>query len=248
MEFTRDELYTVPIWIKLPGLDFKYWSVKGLSKLGSLVGKPLMVDQNTEKKRGLHFARLLVEVKMGAKLPDTILFRNERDTIVEQKVMYDWKPTLCNLCQKYGHSEGECRRKNAPKPKKPTVVQVDKEMTDAAPQKPPVDAAPQKPVHAQNKLAVADVATSVTVPLRAVTPKTPSNPNMRTAQQGQNQRTGKKQVLTAWVTPLNPSRAPGKSQTQETSQNTYQVLQQLESGQEGVDNMGGNTIPQKGNG
>lgn len=46
MEFTRDELYTVPIWVKLPGLDFKYWSSKGPSKIGSLVGKPIMVDQH----------------------------------------------------------------------------------------------------------------------------------------------------------------------------------------------------------
>lgn len=42
---------TVPIWIKLPGLDFKYWSVKALGKLGSLVGKPLMVDENTKQNR-----------------------------------------------------------------------------------------------------------------------------------------------------------------------------------------------------
>ncbi|KAM3383419.1 hypothetical protein P3S68_008994 [Capsicum galapagoense] len=25
MEFTKDEWYTVPIWVKLPGLEFKYW-------------------------------------------------------------------------------------------------------------------------------------------------------------------------------------------------------------------------------
>ncbi|KAH0678960.1 hypothetical protein KY284_020045 [Solanum tuberosum] len=50
MEFTREELYTVPIWVILPGLDFKYWSPKGLSKIGSLIGKPLMVDIHTEKK------------------------------------------------------------------------------------------------------------------------------------------------------------------------------------------------------
>lgn len=30
MEFTREELFTVPIWAKLPGLDFKYWGPKGI--------------------------------------------------------------------------------------------------------------------------------------------------------------------------------------------------------------------------
>ncbi|XP_015168553.1 uncharacterized protein [Solanum tuberosum] len=114
MEFTREELYTVPIWVKLPGLDFKYWSPKGLSKIGSLIGKPLMVDQNTERKLGLSFARLLIEVEMKVKLPDKVFFKNERGELIEQKVQYDWKPTLCNFCKKYGHDEGICRKKNPP--------------------------------------------------------------------------------------------------------------------------------------
>lgn len=28
--------------------------------------------------------------------------------------MYDWKPTLCKFCSKYGHAEDECRKKKAP--------------------------------------------------------------------------------------------------------------------------------------
>ncbi|XP_009796054.1 uncharacterized protein [Nicotiana sylvestris] len=36
---------------KLYGLDFKYWSPKGLSMIVSLAGRPLMVDQNTKKGR-----------------------------------------------------------------------------------------------------------------------------------------------------------------------------------------------------
>lgn len=51
LKFTREELLTVPIWVKFPGLDFKYWSPNGLSKIGSLVGKPLMVNLNTGGKK-----------------------------------------------------------------------------------------------------------------------------------------------------------------------------------------------------
>ncbi|XP_060182858.1 uncharacterized protein LOC132612786 [Lycium barbarum] len=116
MDFSREELYTVPIWIKLPGLDFKYWSPKGLSKIGSLIGKPLMVDKNTERKIDLNFDRLMVEVGMDSILPDTVTFINERGCLIEQKVSYEWKPTLCKLCKKYGHSEDVCRKKVAPKP------------------------------------------------------------------------------------------------------------------------------------
>lgn len=52
MEFVHEELYIVFIWIRLPGLDSNYWSPKGLSKIGSLVGKPLMVDKNIKRKTG----------------------------------------------------------------------------------------------------------------------------------------------------------------------------------------------------
>lgn len=90
MEFTREELQIIPIWVKLPGLDFKYWSPKGLGK----IGKPLMVDKQTEKKLGLNFALLLVEVAIDTPLPEKIMFRNKRGCLVEQRVQYGWKPIL----------------------------------------------------------------------------------------------------------------------------------------------------------
>ncbi|KAK4707000.1 hypothetical protein R3W88_033439 [Solanum pinnatisectum] len=83
LEFTKEELQTVPIWVKFPGLDFKYWSRVGLSKI---------------ERNGLNFVRILVEVEMGAQLP-------------EMPVQYDWKPTLCKFCKKYGHEEEGCRIK-----------------------------------------------------------------------------------------------------------------------------------------
>ncbi|XP_070021784.1 uncharacterized protein [Nicotiana sylvestris] len=109
--FSREELLTVPFWIKFPGLDYKYWNKKGLSKIGSLVGKHIMVDQNIEKRNGMNFARLLVEVGMNAKRPDVVLFRNERSKLIKQKVIYDWKPILCSYCSIYGHAEEVCRIK-----------------------------------------------------------------------------------------------------------------------------------------
>ncbi|XP_060182631.1 uncharacterized protein LOC132612418 [Lycium barbarum] len=110
MEFIREELHSVPIWIKLPGLDFKYWSPRGLSKIGSLIGKPLMVGKQTERKLGLNFARLLVEVKVGEEFPDKVLFRNEKGNVVTQRVIYDWRPSICAHCHKYGHESDSCRK------------------------------------------------------------------------------------------------------------------------------------------
>ncbi|KAK4713180.1 hypothetical protein R3W88_019087 [Solanum pinnatisectum] len=119
MDFSREELHTVPIWIKLPGL----------SKLGSLIGKPLMVDQNTERKIGLNFARLMLEVDTNVALPDIINFRNEKGQLIEQRVIYEWKPTLCTYCKKYGHSEEVCRKKNMPRKENKKKDQPQKEET-----------------------------------------------------------------------------------------------------------------------
>ncbi|XP_015087007.1 uncharacterized protein LOC107030130 [Solanum pennellii] len=134
MDFSREELHTMTIWIKLPGLHFKYWSPKGLSKLGSIIGKTLMVDQNTERKVGLNFARLMVEVDMNVILPDTINFRNEKGNLIEQKVTYKWKPTLCMYCKKYGHSNEIIRKKNLPKAQNKKKDQPQKEEVYQAPE------------------------------------------------------------------------------------------------------------------
>lgn len=105
---------TVPIWVKLLELEFKYWSPKGLSKIKSLIVKPSMVDHNTERKVGLSFVRLLIEVEMKVELPDKVFFENEKGELIEQKVQYDWKLTQCNFCKKYGYNEGICKKKNPP--------------------------------------------------------------------------------------------------------------------------------------
>lgn len=110
---------------QVTGMYFKYSSAKGLSKIGSLIGKPLMVDKNKEKKVGFHFARMLVEVKVGDQFPEVVYFRNERREVIEQKVTYNWKPTICEVCHKYGHIENSCRRHNDNMKEVCEAIQVD---------------------------------------------------------------------------------------------------------------------------
>ncbi|XP_070005637.1 uncharacterized protein [Nicotiana sylvestris] len=64
---TRKEAFNkVPIWIRLPRLDIKYW------------------DQP---------------------YPQSVIFENEVGKIIEQRVYYEWKPTLCQECNNYGHEK-----------------------------------------------------------------------------------------------------------------------------------------------
>lgn len=83
MEFSNDELESVPIGIHLSELDLMYWRVRSLRKIGSLVSKSLMVDRNTDKKVGLNFAWLLVDVDIGATFPNEVYFKNKKGVVID---------------------------------------------------------------------------------------------------------------------------------------------------------------------
>lgn len=122
MDFSKENLFYVPIWIKMPGLEFKYWSAKSLREIGSPVGKPLMVDKNTKQNMGLSFAKLLAEVQIGKALPDNVHFKNDKGQIIEQQFTYDWKIIINDKCQKYGHRNEVCRKN---KEKEVNVTNID---------------------------------------------------------------------------------------------------------------------------
>lgn len=56
-----------------------------------------MVDQSTEKKLGLNFFRLLVEVSMNVTLPNSIILKNEKGQLIRQKVQYDGGQFYANI-------------------------------------------------------------------------------------------------------------------------------------------------------
>lgn len=46
IEFIKEKLISVFVWVKFYGLDVKYWGVMRLRKIGSFLGKFKMVDEN----------------------------------------------------------------------------------------------------------------------------------------------------------------------------------------------------------
>lgn len=105
--FQNAVLSTVPVWIRFPSLPVGYWSVEVLSKLASAVGKPLYTDKFTAHFEKISFARVLVEVDAAYPLPDQI----EIDTpygMKVQQIEYDWKPSFCIHCLKFGHDALDC--------------------------------------------------------------------------------------------------------------------------------------------
>ncbi|XP_060170335.1 uncharacterized protein LOC132601250 [Lycium barbarum] len=115
IEITKETVDKVPIWIRLVGLDIKYWGKSALTKIAGMIGRPLKADRATTHKERLTFARVLVEMPINKEYPTEVRFENEVGRIVEQRVEYEWKPTMCTRCKNFGHGVNECRRQQRDK-------------------------------------------------------------------------------------------------------------------------------------
>ncbi|XP_074297251.1 uncharacterized protein LOC141627956 [Silene latifolia] len=130
VKITKVSVKTVPIWMKLVGLDLKFWGAKCLEKLASLVGKFVRVDDCTLDKLLLGYAKVMVEVEVDQHFPDRIHFDDENGQEVTVLHEYDWLPITCQKCKGIGHSNNMCRgrakvfRKSANGPTIPAPKQV----------------------------------------------------------------------------------------------------------------------------
>lgn len=62
LDVMKEKVTDVPIWIRLPGLDLKYWGRSALMKIAGILGKPIKTDRATAQKDILDYARVMVEV------------------------------------------------------------------------------------------------------------------------------------------------------------------------------------------
>ncbi|XP_026398606.1 uncharacterized protein LOC113294425 [Papaver somniferum] len=101
------ELKTVPIWINMRNVPLHLWNVKGLGKLASFIGVPLMLDKQTATRSRMNYAMVFVEVTVDSDLPSHIdaLVGN---TKIKVPVEYTWKPQKCSHCVVFGHTQNKC--------------------------------------------------------------------------------------------------------------------------------------------
>ncbi|XP_074300867.1 uncharacterized protein LOC141632200 [Silene latifolia] len=103
-QLIKEELKSVPAWIRLENLPLKFWG-KSLPKIASLVGSFVKCDDATEQKTRLGFGRVMVELKLGQAFPNVIKFLDEKQQVMEVKVVYEWKPCVCTKCKRIGHEK-----------------------------------------------------------------------------------------------------------------------------------------------
>nr|GEY43989.1 hypothetical protein [Tanacetum cinerariifolium] len=82
----------VPLWVKMFGIPLEAWSHKGISKLASSIGKPLIIDEMTANmcqfRRGrIGFASVLIEVDAKKPFKDRIdvQYRDKSGNIIRNK-------------------------------------------------------------------------------------------------------------------------------------------------------------------
>ncbi|XP_074277007.1 uncharacterized protein LOC141600662 [Silene latifolia] len=74
LEMKKDDVKSVPAWIKIHKLPLKFWG-KGLPKVTSIVGKFVKCDVATEERTRLGYARVMVELLVDQQLPSNVSFK-----------------------------------------------------------------------------------------------------------------------------------------------------------------------------
>ncbi|KAJ6395858.1 hypothetical protein OIU77_021002 [Salix suchowensis] len=109
-DFNSAEMSTVPVWIKLPNPPLRCWSLKSLSKIASVVGKPIQSDMLTSSMSRLSYAHVLVEIDLRKTLPEQIDVSLPNGVVINQKVIYETLPKFCTFCNVIGHLVDSCSK------------------------------------------------------------------------------------------------------------------------------------------
>ena len=108
----------LPVWVKFPNLPLQCWSPFCLSKLASVIGKPLHADAPTTSMTRLSYARVLVEVDLLADLPSSINITLPNGVSKPQVVLYESLPRFYKRCKTPGHLNFACNKSSSHKRKK----------------------------------------------------------------------------------------------------------------------------------
>ncbi|KAM3319723.1 hypothetical protein P3S67_006923 [Capsicum chacoense] len=109
-EFNPECLNKLFLWIKFHSLPLGYWSAEALSKLASVVGKPMYTDKYTAAMERISYARVLVETDISHPLPNRVEISTPSG-IIHQNLTYDSVPKFCVDCNLFGHNSDECQKK-----------------------------------------------------------------------------------------------------------------------------------------
>lgn len=93
--FENEVLKEIPLWVRLRKLPLTCWSRDSLSRIGSVLGKPVCANDCTSEQKRISYARLLIEVDITKPLIYKIQIEGDKGKMIEQQVYYEWVPIFC---------------------------------------------------------------------------------------------------------------------------------------------------------
>nr|XP_027109380.1 uncharacterized protein LOC113729260 [Coffea arabica] len=108
---SNQEPSVVPIWVAFLGLPIPFFGKNQIFKLAATLGRVLKVDSATSDLRRPSVARVLVEMDVS-KEPVKRIYIGDDDYGFWQAVEVENWPAFCKFCDRVGHLEGDCFKKN----------------------------------------------------------------------------------------------------------------------------------------
>jgi len=100
----------VPVWVRFRNLPLCCWSPVCLSKIDSVLGKPIQCDHMTSTLSPLSYARVLIELDLREDTPQSVVVSLPSGPVLQQKVVYESLPKFCNFCNALGHTRLLCSK------------------------------------------------------------------------------------------------------------------------------------------
>ncbi|GAV73697.1 hypothetical protein CFOL_v3_17180 [Cephalotus follicularis] len=88
----------------------QYYTRLGLSRIASVIGRPLYIDMSTRNKAILNFPRVCIDMKATSTFPSNILLELEDGSTTSIEGEYPWKPYVCSLYKVVDHSNKNCSK------------------------------------------------------------------------------------------------------------------------------------------
>lgn len=97
LEFEKEGLNRLPIWVQLYDVPLQLWTAPGLSYIASSVGRPLYADGMTETGKRISYAKICVEVTVDSPLPHSVEVTLASGRSVTVGIKYPWRPVKSEL-------------------------------------------------------------------------------------------------------------------------------------------------------
>ncbi|XXG88117.1 hypothetical protein AAC387_Pa12g0372 [Persea americana] len=111
------------VWVRFSGLPYHCWSQHIIFSLANSIGQPIKLDDITSSQRILTFARVLVNVDLSKRKPQSILVDLQGETELEIVVSFENYP--CSVYYQTGHYHQSCPSATQPgKPASPNPEPV----------------------------------------------------------------------------------------------------------------------------